>query len=97
LLRNEFSNVTKLLTALTGSAAMEIGCRTAAKVYAYLRKQDYARKDIIQFYSYTGLSVIDEIAFASYKQVLGEISKNLIAFTECHEHIYGKHGICFLT
>jgi hypothetical protein len=93
---HDFTDRTILLTALTGSAAMEIGGRTAAKMYAYLRKQDFARIEDIQFFGDTRLSVIDEISFASYQQVLGGISKNLKSFTECHENIYGKHGICFL-
>jgi hypothetical protein len=92
----EFTNRTILLTAITGSAAMEIGGRTAALVFQYLRKNDYATTEDIQFFRDTRLSIIDEISFGSYNQVLGGISKNLRAFTECHEHIYGKHPICFL-
>jgi hypothetical protein len=93
---HEFTDRTILLTALTGAAATEIAGRTAASVYAYLRKQEYAKKEDIEFFKDTRLSVIDEISFASYNQVLGGISKKLKAFTECHENIYGKHGICFL-
>lgn len=93
---HEFTDRTILLTALTGSAATEIGGRTAAAVYAYLRKNDYAKQTDIDFFKDTRLSVLDEISFASYHQVLGGTSKNLKAFTECHENIYGKHGICFL-
>ena len=50
----------------------------------------------IQFFNDTRLSVIDEISFTSYDEVLGGTSKNLQAFTQCQRHIYGKHGICFL-
>jgi hypothetical protein len=85
-----------LLTALTGSAATEIGGRTSAGVMGYMRKDDYAKNEDIEFFKDTRLSVIDEISFASYNQVLAKTSRNLKAFTECNEHIYGKHGICFL-
>jgi hypothetical protein len=93
---HDFTDRTILLTAMTGSAATEIGARTAASVFGYLRKQDYAKLEDIAFFKDTRLSVIDEISFASYHQVLGGTSKKLKAFMECYEHIYGKHGICFL-
>jgi hypothetical protein len=44
---HNFTNRTILLTAITGSAAMEIGGCTAALVMAYLQKQEYTRKEDI--------------------------------------------------
>jgi hypothetical protein len=61
-----------------------------------MRRKDYATPEDIEFFADTRLSIIDEISFASYNRILGTISKNLKSFTECHEHIYGKHNICFL-
>ena len=85
-----------MLTAITGAAGTEIGGPTTASVTHYMRKKDYATSEDINFFHDTRLSVIDEISFASYNKTLSTISKNLKAFTECHEYIYGKHGICFL-
>ena len=42
------------------------------------------------------MNIIDEISFADYDLVLGKVSANLQAFTECCEFQYGKHAICFL-
>jgi hypothetical protein len=92
---HEFTDRTILLTAITGAAATEIGGRTTASVTAYMRKKEYATAEDIDFFKDTRLSVIDEISFASYK-ILGKMSRNLRAFTECQQHMYGKHSICFL-
>jgi hypothetical protein len=92
---HDFTDRTILLTALTGAAATEIGGRTSASVYCYMRKKDYSTHKDIELFKDTRLSVIDEISFAAYN-TLAKISKNLKAFSECHEHIYGKHAICFL-
>ena len=93
---HDFTDRTIMLTAITGAAATEIGGRTSASVFRYMRKSDYATTQDIDFFKDTRLSVIDEISFAAYKAGLGGISKNLKSFTECHEYIYGKHAICFL-
>jgi len=85
-----------MLTAITGAAATEIGGRTSASVFGYLRKTDFATLKDIEFFKDTRLSFIDEISFAAYHVGLAGISKNLKSFTECHEYIYGKHAICFL-
>jgi hypothetical protein len=93
---HEFNDRSILLTAITGAAATEIGGRTAASVFGYMRKTNYARTEDIDFFKDTRLSVIDEIPFAAYQLTLTKISENLKSFTECREHIYGKHAICFL-
>jgi hypothetical protein len=61
-----------------------------------MRKTNYARTEDIDFFKDTRLSVIDEISFAAYQSTLTKTSENLKSFTECCEHIYGKHAICFL-
>jgi hypothetical protein len=93
---HDFTDRTILLTAITGSAATEIGGRTSASVFHYMRKKDHATVDDIEFFQDTRLSVIDEISFAAYHSILGKISNNLKGFTECQKYIYGKHAICFL-
>ncbi len=97
-INHQFTDRTILLTAITGSAATEIGGRTSASVFGYLRKSDNATHEDINFFNDTRLSIIDEISFAAYDTVLRGISKNLRSFTQCTDgdHIYGKHGICFL-
>ena len=93
---HDFNDRTILRTAITGAAATEIGGRTSASVFGYMRRKDYATTEDVEFFKDTRLSVIDEISFAAYGSILGKISNNLKSFTECHEHIYGKHAICFL-
>jgi hypothetical protein len=93
---HEFNDRSILLTAGTGAAATGIGGRTSASVFGYMRKTNYSRTEDIGFFKDTRLSVIDEISFASYQSTLTKISENLKSFTECREHVYGKHAICFL-
>ena len=93
---HEFTDRTIMLTAITGAAATEIGGRTSASVFRYLSKKDFARTTDIEFFNDTRLSMVDEISFAAYHKILGKISKNLKSFTECQDHIFGKHAICFL-
>jgi cAMP phosphodiesterase len=93
---HDFTNRTILLTAITGAAATEIGGRTSASVFKYMRRTDHASFKDIKFFQDTRLSVIDEISFAAYHSVLVKISDNLKEFTECQKYIYGKHAICFL-
>jgi hypothetical protein len=93
---HDFNERTILLTAITGTAATEIGGCTSNSAFAYLRKTDFATDDDINYFKDTRISFIDEISFAGYNVALGGISKNLKAFTQCNEYIYGKHAICFL-
>jgi hypothetical protein len=65
-------------------------------VFQYLSKKDSTPFQDIEFFKDTRLSVVDEISFAGYDVALGGITRNLKAFTECQEYIYGKHAICFL-
>jgi hypothetical protein len=93
---HDFTDRTILLTAITGTAATEIGGCTSASAFVFMRRTEHDGLKDIQFFNDTRLSVIDEISFASYDEVLGGTSKNLQTFTQCQRHIYGKHGICFL-
>jgi hypothetical protein len=93
---HHFTDRTILLTAITGAAATEIGGRTSASVFKYMRRKDHASFEDIKFFQDTRLSFINEISFAAYHFILGKISNNLKEFTECQKHIYGKHAICFL-
>jgi hypothetical protein len=93
---HEFIDRSILLTAIRGAAPTEIGGQTSASVFGYMRKTNYARTEDIDFFKDTRLSVIDEISFAAYQSALTKMSENLKSFTECREHIYGKHAICFM-
>ena len=91
-----FTRKTIRVSAMTGSAATDIGGQTAASEFQYMRKNDFARHDDIEEFADTRLNIIDEISFADYDQVLGKISSNLQNFTQCREWQYGKTAICFL-
>ena len=93
---HEFTDRTILLTALTGAAATEIGGRTTASVYGYMRKNDTARQKDINFFQDTQLNVIDEISFAAYYSTLGRISQNLKSYTQQPDYMFGSIDICFL-
>jgi cAMP phosphodiesterase len=61
-----------------------------------MRKEDHALFEDIDFFQDTRLSVINKFSFAAYHSILGKISSNMKAFTECQKYIYNKHAICFL-
>ena len=60
-----------------------------------MREKDQALHHDINCFKDTRLNFVDEISFASYK-ILTKMSANLKSFTECRDHVYGKHPICFL-
>ena len=91
-----FTDRTILLTALTGAAATEIGGRTTASVYGYMKKTDTAYPKDIKFFEDTRLNIIDEISFASYYSTLGRISQNLKSYTQEPRYMFGSIDICFL-
>jgi hypothetical protein len=90
-----FTPETIRLTAMTGSAATEIGGKTTASVFKYMRETQTATTKEIQAFSDTRMNIIDEISFAEY-DVLQKISFNLKAFTECQNYQFGSQAICFL-
>ena len=93
---HEFTERTILLTAMTGSAATDIGGQTTASAFKYLQKKDSATHEEIELFVDTRLCIIDEISFASYLQVLSRISSNLQHFTNCHAFQYGSIDMIFL-
>ena len=91
-----FSDATIRVTAMTGAAAMEIGGRTTASEYKYMKAQDYATQAEIEDFRDTRLNIVDEISFADYDNVLANISDHLQKVTECLMHQFGKAAIVFL-
>jgi hypothetical protein len=92
---HHFTSKTIRLTAMTGSAATEIGGTTTASEFNYMRKSSVAREGDIEDFADTRLNIIDEISFANYK-TLENISNNLKSFTQCQTYTYGSQAICFL-
>ena len=90
-----FTERTILITAMTGTAATDIGGQTTAKVFKYMQPSKTATHEEIESFVDTRLNIIDEISFASYK-VLERISSNLQSFTNCTEYIYGSIDMLFL-
>jgi hypothetical protein len=66
---HDFTDTTIMLTAITGAAATEIGGRTSASVFGYMRKKDYSTYQDIEFFKDTRLSAIDQISFAAYAAI----------------------------
>ena len=89
-----FTRDTIKITALTGTAAIEIGGQTTAREFALMQNTPSLEKYQPSF-SDTRLCVVDEISFLSYAD-LGKLSLHLQQFTECTEHNFGKHSIVFL-
>ena len=50
-----------------------------------MRRKDHATQADIDEHADTRMNIIDEISFADYDLVLGKVSANLQAFTECRE------------
>ena len=50
-----------------------------------MRRKDHATQADIAEHADTQMNIIDEISFADYDLVLGKVSANLQAFTECRE------------
>lgn len=93
---HEFTERTILITAMTGSAATDIGGKTTASVFKYLSKNTHASQEEINSFADTRLNIIDEISFACYGRVLAKTSENLQNFTQCYEFQYGSIDIVFL-
>ena len=50
-----------------------------------MKRKDHATQEDIEEHADTRMNIIDEISFADYDLVLGKVSANLQAFTECRE------------
>jgi hypothetical protein len=92
---HNFTRRTILLTAMTGAAAMEIGGETAASVFHYMKEKSHATQQDIEDFSDVRLGVIDEISFASYRE-MEKISHNLQNYTQCRDYQYGSIDLVIL-
>ena len=79
---HNFTSRTILLTAVTGTAAVEIGGVTSASAFKYLRRRDHGSQTDIDNFKDTRMCIMDECSFANWK-ILPKISENLKSFTEC--------------
>ena len=84
------------VSALTGSAACEIGGDTAHRIFGLNNRNDSAPLNKIDLFRDTRINIVDEISFADYDRDLTKLSHNLQAYTECREHQFGKCAIVFL-
>ena len=91
-----FTRRTIRITALTGSAAVEIGGQTSASEYKYMSRNDYVREKDIEDHADTRFNIIDEVSFAPYKKAMGKISHYLQKCTQCTEFQYGEAAMVFL-
>jgi hypothetical protein len=91
---HHFTIQTIRLTALTGTAAVEIGGETTTREFGLKRKKRVNVEDIDQWKD-TRINIIDEISFAGQAD-LEKLSRNLQAYTECFDQIYGNIAICFI-
>jgi hypothetical protein len=91
-----FTRETIRVTALTGTAASDIGGETTSKEFSLLNGRDFATADDIADFTDTRMNVVDEISFAGYNTDLRKLSIRLKAFTQCHEFPFGSIPIVFL-
>ena len=91
-----FDKDTIRVTAITGTAATEIGGQTTAMEYGYMKQDKAPKLEQIKEHANTRLNIIDEISFAGYDTVLTKVSSRLQGFTQCTDHVYGNHAMCFL-
>ena len=92
---HNFTSRTILLTAVTGTAAVEIGGVTSASAFKYLRRRDHGSQTDIDNFKDTRMCIMDECSFANWK-ILPKISENLKSFTECTDFEYGGVAFIFL-
>ena len=93
---HNFTSTSIRITAITGSAATEIGGSTSAQDYKYMSPVTQAGKEDIDSFKDTRMNVCDECSMAGHNAVLAKISGNLQHFTECYEQQYGKHAFVFI-
>ena len=82
------------MSAMTGSAGVEIGGDTTAREFG-LKCTKKASVDDIDRFKHTRLNIIDEVGFANQKDI-ESLSKKLREYTECYEQIYGSIAIVFI-
>jgi len=89
-----YTKATIRITALTGSAATDIGGETTAREFGLMEKNLNVGNFLPSFVD-TRLCIIDEISFMSCK-TLAKLSLHLQWFTECVDHRFGSTAVVFL-
>ena len=95
-INHTFTRTTIRITALTGSAATDLGGETTHREFKLRTNKHHATIDEIQAFDDTRLVIVDEVSFANYDSVLGKLSRHLQLFTNCTQYQYGKMPIAFL-
>jgi hypothetical protein len=90
---HHFTRETIRLSAMTGSAGVEIGGDTTARVFG-LNCKTVTIGEIERFKD-TRLNIVDEASFASH-ETLEVLSEKLQAYTECNAQIYGNIAMVFI-
>ena len=90
---HHFTRETIRLSAMTGSAGVEIGGDTTAREFG-LNCKTVTIGDIERFKD-TRLNIVDEASFASH-ETLEVLSEKLQSYTECNAQIYGNIAIIFI-
>jgi hypothetical protein len=93
---HEFTKSTIRVSALTGSAAVDIGGDTTARQFGLRNKSDSVQPADIELYKDTRLNIVDEVSFACFDKDLTKLSQNLQSFTECTNEAYGNIAIVFI-
>jgi hypothetical protein len=70
---HEFTVSTIRLSALTGSAAVDVGGDTAAKQFGMRNKSDSVQPADIELYKDTRLNIVDEVSFACFDKDLTKL------------------------
>ena len=91
---HHFTTETIRLTALTGSAGVEIGGDTTARVFSLNMKRPLRPEDCEPF-AHTRLNIVDEIGFAG-QDTLRELSAKLKELTNCNTQMYGNIAMVFI-
>ena len=93
-MNHNFTTETIRMTALTGSASVEIGGDTTARIFGLMKKKPMQFDDFGPFED-TRLNIVDEIGFAG-QQTLKSLNDKLQEFTNCNSQMYGNIAIVFI-
>ena len=94
---HNFTRATIRITALTGTAATEIGGQTSAMEYHLLSDKDNVLdSEEIREWQDTRLNIVDEVSFGGYTGLLEKLNERLGKFTERPDLLYGSSAIVFL-
>ena len=96
-INHNFTTSTIRKTALTGTAATEIGGQTCAKEYHLLsQRDDVIEGDELREWEDTRLNIVDEVSFGGYTALLEKLNDRLGKFTQRPDLLYGSSAIVFL-